>query len=103
MGKKELRVFLLVRADGRASVQSLASLIQALPPSPVHWAIPSSPLAGPDSGAWAAFLNDLPERRPLDLVLSVGYTGAPHTILQLEELRREVEWGQHPPGDAARP
>jgi hypothetical protein len=103
MGKKELRIFLLVRADARASVQSLASLIPALPSSPAHWAIPSGPLAGPDAGSWAAFLGELPVRRPLDLVVAVGYAGAPHPMLQLEELRREVEWGQHPPGDAVRP
>ncbi len=103
MGKKELRIFLLVRADGRASVQSLASFLPSLPSSPAHWAIPSSLLAGPDAGAWAAFLGELPARRPLDVVVSVGYAGAPHPMLQIEELRREVEWGQHPPGDAARP
>ncbi len=102
MGKKQLRVFLLVRPDGRTPPASLSALIAALPEAPLHWNLPSCALSGSDGPAWRAFLEELEQRRPLDRLVALGYAGAPHPALQLEELRREVDWGLHPPGDQGR-
>lgn len=102
MGKKELRVFLLVRPGGGTPPSPLSALIPLLPDAPVHWNLRSCLLSGADGPAWRAFLEELEQRRPLDRVVALGFAGAPHPPLQVEELRREVDWGLHPPGDQGR-
>ncbi len=102
MGKKELRVFLLVRPDGRTSPPSLSALAPSLPDAGVNWILPSCVFSGAQAPAWLSFLDDLDGQRPGDCVVSAGFAGAPHPLLQIEELRREVEWGLRAPGDPDR-
>jgi hypothetical protein len=90
------RIILGMRWDGgswdRVPVWCDA-LLPLLDGVPVHWCFPSPPPGGA-SLAEEAFIRPLRERLKtgLDTVIAQGFSGAPHPLLAMDELEKELAW-----------
>ena len=61
------------------------------PNLPIHWNFPTFVLSEPGYQVWYRFTDSFAEER--DAILPMGFAGLHHPMLQLDELRRELDWG----------
>ena len=104
--KKPLRLLLGLRLRDpgspevcRAALAALAEAEGLDSPLPLHWNLPLAPLAASGSRAAAELGARIKERvkAQADTVLPAGFRGAPHPLLQAEELDRELAWCRRNP------
>ena len=104
--KKPLRLLLGLRLRDpgspevcRAALAALAEAEGLDSPLPLHWNLPLAPLAASGSRAAAELCTRIKARvkTQADAVLPAGFRGAPHLLLQAEELDRELAWCRRNP------
>ncbi len=104
--KKPLRLLLGLRLRDpgspgacRAALAALAEAESLDSPLPLHWNLPLAPLAAAGSRAAAELGTRIKARvkTQADTVLLAGFRGAPHLLLQAEELDREIAWCRRNP------
>ncbi len=92
----ERRIVLAIRWDG-ASWDRVPSWMGALLPllreTPVQWSFPTPPA---DFRDWPpeSFVSPIRERMkaPGDALIPAGFSGAPHPLLAIDELEKELAW-----------
>ena len=103
MGKKILDCYITVRWMGLLpdeTHEAVTELIRHLSSLPfghrfaIHWNIPSYPLFERKRKSIFDILKDRAENGD-DVLLPMGYSGACHSLLVTEELRREIKWSLH--------
>ena len=66
---------------------------------PIHWNFPCVPFLEGRHPLFADFIRRIEDRcrSGEDLLLPMGYSGAPHPVLEVQELLRELKWCQSNP------
>lgn len=100
--KRTLNVLLLLRFPTTNGVELVSALeraidcVDAAGDLSIHWSYPIHPLLG-DSSSRADRVVERLKERPNDRTLPIGFTGAYHPLLQVDELRKELEWSSTNP------
>jgi hypothetical protein len=104
--RKPLRLLLGLRLRDPGSPEACRAALAALAqaegleiPLPLHWNLPLAPLAAAGSRPAAELGARIRARvkAQADAVLPAGFRGAPHPLLQAEELERELAWCRRNP------
>jgi hypothetical protein len=103
MGKKAaLQLYIGIAWPGSGLAEAAAAVepyLETFAQTPLHWVLPSHPALEKRAEGFDRVITEIKARvsRIGDAVIPAGYSGAPHPLLGLAEIRRELEWSLHNP------